>query len=220
MSSAAAGEASGDRLPSLNSPNLRKLDFVSDGDRDQLLRQFVRSQKAFLSSYALDGQQVTASWEHQDAVSIPTRRALKDFELESGFGTPLLKPRASARVTPKDDAYPVKSTKKTTKDIHVVSSDGESPSKGRKASRKTGKDATYIQRRVDAPSTHTRYPALDPSKQARRSPSLAKRSTAPDKRKDRKALRVSHTRDERDRATDEERRNSEPTNSHRFIITL
>ena len=211
MSSAAAGEASGDRLPSLNSPNLRKLDFVSDGDRDQLLRQFVRSQKAFLSSYALDGQQITASWEHQDVVSVPTRRAFKDFELESGFGTPLLKPRASVRVTPRDDAYPVKSTKKTTKDIHVVSSDGEPPSKGRKASRNTGKDAAYIQRRVDAPSTRSHHHGLDPSRQARRSPSLAKRSTAPDKRKDRKALRVSHSRDKRDRATDEERRNSEST---------
>ncbi|RDX53112.1 hypothetical protein OH76DRAFT_1480144 [Lentinus brumalis] len=86
-------------LPRLNSPNVRTLDSLKT-DRSHLLRTFVRSQEAHLSGYALDGKSLAASWslDTGDVVGPASarKRRMRDVELESGFGTPLLKPRAQA----------------------------------------------------------------------------------------------------------------------------
>ena len=85
-----------DCLPSLTPANLCKLD-SSDGDRDRSLLFFVHSQAGFLSSYALEGKQLMASWIQTNDSDAAPKTSPKDFELESGFGTPLLKPRVPVR---------------------------------------------------------------------------------------------------------------------------
>ncbi|RPD61951.1 hypothetical protein L226DRAFT_613293 [Lentinus tigrinus ALCF2SS1-7] len=89
-------------LPKLNSPNLRTLDSIRT-HKPHLLQTFIRSQEAHLSSYAREGKSLASSWESgvgdiMDHAPARTKRR-RDVELESGFGTPLLKPRAQARAS-------------------------------------------------------------------------------------------------------------------------
>ncbi|PIL36747.1 hypothetical protein GSI_00436 [Ganoderma sinense ZZ0214-1] len=83
------------RLPTLSSPNLRKLD-SSKHDKDRFLRSYLRSQQAHLSSYVAKGKAVTASWNVEEIDAPPKKSSTtRDVDLESGFGTPILKPRAA-----------------------------------------------------------------------------------------------------------------------------
>ncbi|TBU40455.1 hypothetical protein BD309DRAFT_967431 [Dichomitus squalens] len=83
------------RLPVLSSPNLRKLD-ASKLDKDHFLRSYIRSQQSHLTSYAREGKSMAASWSAK-AVTTSPKKPARDIELESGFGTPMLKPRAIRR---------------------------------------------------------------------------------------------------------------------------
>ena len=102
MASATSGDP---HLPSLSTPNLRKLD-AGKSDKTSFLRSYIRSQEAHLASYAREGKSLAAAWASpsvQPAVSSRPTKRVRDVELESGFGTPLLKPR-QARIAPRPDA--------------------------------------------------------------------------------------------------------------------
>ena len=126
-----------DHLPQLNSPNLRALDSKTARDRSHLLRAFVRSQEAHLSGYALEGKSLVSSWGRDtgDLVDNPPSRPKRrrDVELESGFGTPILKPRAHVRefqsIVPVSDKpatsergslYPEKKGKEPVQDTRCI----------------------------------------------------------------------------------------------------
>ncbi|KAI0676838.1 hypothetical protein C8Q78DRAFT_1073613 [Trametes maxima] len=86
-------------VPPLSTPNLLKLT-SSDIDKAAYLRSYIRAQEAYLADYATEGRSILASW----GVCFPAtpkqspivQTSARDFELESGFGTPLLKPRSRA----------------------------------------------------------------------------------------------------------------------------
>ncbi|KAH9894248.1 hypothetical protein C8Q73DRAFT_695021 [Cubamyces lactineus] len=77
----------------LNSPNLRKLSSLSVSKHNRL-RSFIRSQETYLASYAQEGRSAIASWNPSLSGPDTPKKSLQNVELESGFGTPLLKPRA------------------------------------------------------------------------------------------------------------------------------
>ncbi|KAI0829425.1 hypothetical protein BC628DRAFT_1360473 [Trametes gibbosa] len=83
-------------LPFLNSPNLRQL-ASSSTEKTSSIRSYLRSQEAHLASYAVEGKSVAASWrEEPNAVEALASKATaveRDMEMESGFGTPILKHR-------------------------------------------------------------------------------------------------------------------------------
>ena len=84
-------------LPALSSHNLRKL-HSSKVDKDRLLHDYIQSQQAHLPSYALEGKSVASSWNAEETDAPPKKAATaRDVELESGFGTPMLKPRPATR---------------------------------------------------------------------------------------------------------------------------
>lgn len=96
MAPAIPGQSAGHQP--LNSSNVRKLENAS-GDKERFLRSYLRSQESLLANYAQEGENFMASWEHLgDSPPAPSKSRLKDYELESGFGTPLLKPRALHRL--------------------------------------------------------------------------------------------------------------------------
>ncbi|KAI0771461.1 hypothetical protein BD413DRAFT_548710 [Trametes elegans] len=76
----------------LISPNLRQLGAI-DADKNRFLRSYIRSQEAYLAGYALEGQHVLARAGASTAGGV-SHSTLRDVKLESGFGTPILKPRA------------------------------------------------------------------------------------------------------------------------------
>ncbi|KAI0637785.1 hypothetical protein C8Q77DRAFT_1205910 [Trametes polyzona] len=87
-------------LPPLNSDNLRKLS-GSDLNKEAYLQSYIRAQEAYLSSYALEGQAAAAAW--RDSPLAPealqsTGTITRHVEIESGFGTPVLKHRRWAVV--------------------------------------------------------------------------------------------------------------------------
>ncbi|KAI9063350.1 hypothetical protein FKP32DRAFT_1758110 [Trametes sanguinea] len=81
--------------PLLKSTNLQGLGSVKSG-KVELLHSYVRTQEAYLACYASEGRAVMASWA-EEPPSLSSKEggvsALRDVEIESGFGTPLLKPR-------------------------------------------------------------------------------------------------------------------------------
>ncbi|KAH9853796.1 hypothetical protein C2E23DRAFT_95156 [Lenzites betulinus] len=83
------------RLQSLNSLNLRQL-ATSSTEKNSFLRSYIRSQEAHLADYAIEGKSIATSWRDesvpQASGSKPTA-AGRDIEMESGFGTPILKHR-------------------------------------------------------------------------------------------------------------------------------
>ena len=83
-------------LAKLNSPNLRQLNAsAGDKDRTQALRSYLDSQAKLRTTYALEGKEVVASWDFVDEDSTSKKPGpLRDVELESGFRTPILKPRS------------------------------------------------------------------------------------------------------------------------------
>ncbi|KAI0334789.1 hypothetical protein GY45DRAFT_1047398 [Cubamyces sp. BRFM 1775] len=76
----------------LNSPNLRKLSSLNVSKNNRL-HSFIRSQETYLASYAVEGKTAAASWNSPLSATGTPRKSLQNVELESGFGTPLLKPR-------------------------------------------------------------------------------------------------------------------------------
>lgn len=99
----ASDDGDGGCLPPLNSPNLLKLG-SSLTDKNTFLRSYIRSQEAHLASYALEGKSGAPSTDI--GTSKKTRTVLRDFEIESGFGTPVLKHRTISR--PTEPTQPVK----------------------------------------------------------------------------------------------------------------
>lgn len=93
-------------LPPLNSPNLLKLG-SSITDKNTFLRSYIRSQEAHLASYAVEGK----SGAPPTDIGTPkkTRTVLRDFEIESGFGTPILKHRTISR--PTESTLPTKKSR-------------------------------------------------------------------------------------------------------------
>ncbi|KAI0773957.1 hypothetical protein C8Q74DRAFT_1267560 [Fomes fomentarius] len=81
----------------LSSTNLRKLDAAKQ-DKTSFLRTYIRSQEGHLSNYAREGKSVAASWALSSGDDPgPSRTKKRPHDLESGLGTPLLKPRAEVR---------------------------------------------------------------------------------------------------------------------------
>ncbi|KAJ8501431.1 hypothetical protein ONZ51_g594 [Trametes cubensis] len=80
----------------LNSPNLRKLSSLRVSKHTRL-HSFIRSQETYLASYAQEGKSATASWNSPIAPTGTPKKSLQNVEIESGFGTPVLKPRVDLK---------------------------------------------------------------------------------------------------------------------------
>lgn len=119
------------RLPTLSSPTLRKLR-SSKLDKDRFLRSYIRAQEAHLSSYALEGKSVAASWNVEETDD-PPNKITRVVELESGFGTPTLRPRASIARMSKAQAQDVKQDDGPTRQ-----KDGKEKENGHKGSLASG----------------------------------------------------------------------------------
>ena len=79
MASATPGDP---HLPSLSTPNLRKLD-AGKSDKTSFLRSYIRSQEAHLASYAREGKSLAAtsvSPSVQPAVSSRPTKRVRDVE--------------------------------------------------------------------------------------------------------------------------------------------
>lgn len=84
------------RLSALNPLNLRSLESSKD-DKSHSLHSYIRSQKVHLSAYAHEGRNQSPADVLDAAQPEANRKRLRDVDLESGFGTPLLKPRKPAK---------------------------------------------------------------------------------------------------------------------------
>ncbi len=194
----------------LSSTNLRKLDAAKQ-DKASFLRTYIRSQEGLLSHYAREGKSVAASWAQSSGDDPVTSRTKKrPHDLESGFGTPLLKPRAE-----------VKPAEEPKAELSRVYRDKASPS-GRdqdnchrpSSSRLAKENVVARPKRVDDESSAMeagRHPKRlrhsDTKAFARPLPS-AKGKAAPGTNKRKPTHRRVEAKPRRDDATDEEHQNS------------
>lgn len=92
----------------LNSPNLRQLLANQSGQKGAVnLASFLDDQKRYARAYATEGRHLAASWNYEEGPA-----AHSDTPLQSGFDTPILKPRVrpatlihDAPATLKDDRH-------------------------------------------------------------------------------------------------------------------
>lgn len=201
MRSVSADVDDGGCLPPLNSPNLLKLG-SSITDKNTFLRSYIRSQEAHLASYVVQGKSGAPSI---DDIRTPkkTKTVLRDFEIESGFGTPILKHRTFSR--PTDPTPPIR--KSGLEDV----SERVSVAPGRvKHGDDTQQDKTVVER-----SGRPRERAVDPniSRKAKNLPEQlpttindkgqARKSTEKDKCERAETNKRKH----RDSGSDDEHRN-------------